>query len=89
MAITKEQKSDYVSKFGLNEKDTGNTKVQIAILSRRIQELTEHLKTFNKDHNTRRGLIRLVGKRRRLLGYLERTDIAAYRILIEQLGLRK
>ena len=89
MAITKEEKADYTTKFGDNEKDTGNTKVQIAILSHRINELTEHLKIHKKDHHTRRGLMKIVGKRRRLLNYLESNDIEAYRKLIKDLKIRK
>lgn len=89
MAITKEQKAEYTAQFGNNESDTGNTKVQIAILTHRINELTEHLKINKKDHHTRRGLMKIVGKRRRLLNYLERTDITTYRALIKDLKIRK
>ncbi|MHB9031329.1 MAG: 30S ribosomal protein S15 [Candidatus Latescibacterota bacterium] len=89
MAITKEQKTDYTRKFGQNDLDTGNTKVQVAILTHRILELTEHLKKNMKDAHTRLGLMKLVGKRRRLLNYLESTDIEAYRSLIKELGIRK
>ena len=89
MAITKEQKEGYTSKFGENEKDTGNSKVQIAILTHRINELTEHLKINTKDHHTRRGLMKMVGKRRRLLNYLEKTDIDVYRKLLKDLKIRK
>ena len=89
MAISKEQKVDFTKKFGSNAQDTGNTKVQIAILTQRINELTGHLKINTKDHHTRRGLMKMVGKRRRLLNYLERTDIAIYRSLIGDLGIRK
>lgn len=89
MPITKEQKVEYTGQFGKNESDTGNTKVQIAILTHRINELTEHLKINKKDHHTRRGLMLIVGKRRRLLNYLEKTDIAAYRTLIKALKIRK
>ncbi len=89
MAITKEQKAEYSGRFGKNEMDTGNTKVQIAIMSHRILELTEHLKTNKKDMHTRLGLMKLVGKRRRLLNYLGQTDIEAYRTLIKDLGIRK
>lgn len=89
MPITKEQKVEYTGKFGKNENDTGNTKVQIAILTHRINELTEHLKINKKDHHTRRGLMIIVGKRRRLLNYLEKTDIAVYRTLIKALKIRK
>ena len=89
MALTKENTTAVVTKFGANEKDTGNTNVQIAILTERIKELTEHCKTFKKDKSSQRGLIILVGKRRRLLKYLQRSDLEAYRTLIKELGLRK
>ena len=89
MAITKEQKTEYTVKHGKDKNDTGNTKVQIAILTQRIQELTEHLKVNNKDHHTRLGLMKLVGKRKRLLRYLEQKDINSYRSLIIELGIRK
>ncbi len=89
MALTKENTAAVVTKFGANEKDTGNTNVQIAILTDRIRELTEHCKTFKKDKSSQRGLIILVGKRRRLLKYLQRRDLEAYRTLIKELGLRK
>ena len=89
MAISKEQKVDFTKKFGSNALDTGNTKVQVAILTQRINELTEHLKNNTKDHHTRRGLMKMVGRRRKLLNYLERTDIATYRSLIGDLGIRK
>lgn len=89
MTITKEEKSEYTVKFGTNENDTGNTKVQIAILTHRILELTEHLKIHKKDNHTRLGLMKLVGKRRRLLKYLERKDIETYRSLIKNLHIRK
>ena len=89
MALTKENTTAVVTKFGANEKDTGNTNVQIAILTERIKELTEHCKTFKKDKGSQRGLIILVGKRRRLLKYLQRRDLEAYRTLIKELGLRK
>jgi len=89
MAITKEMKAEYTATFGKTENDTGNTKVQIAILTHRINELTEHLKVNKKDHHTRRGLLKIVGKRRRLLNYLEKTEIATYRSLIKELKIRK
>jgi len=89
MAITKEEKLDYTKKYGNDEKDTGNTSVQIAILTHRIRELTEHLKVNKKDNHTRLGLMKLVGKRRRLLKYMEKTDITGYRSLIKKLGIRK
>ena len=89
MAITKEQKSEFVSKYGHNKKDTGSTQVQIAILTQRIRELTEQIKGNPKDHHTRLGLMKLVGKRRRLLKFLEHKDIISYRSLIKKLGIRK
>lgn len=89
MALTKESTTAVVSKFGANEKDTGNTKVQIALLTERIKQLTDHCKTFKKDKNSTRGLIILVGQRRRLLKYLQRRDLETYRALIQDLGLRK
>jgi len=89
MALTKEKTAQVVTNFGANEKDTGNTKVQIALLTERIQQLTEHCKTFKKDKGSTRGLIILVGQRRRLLKYLQRRDLATYRSLIQELGLRK
>lgn len=89
MALTKENTAAVVTKFGANEKDTGNTNVQIAILTERIKELTEHCKTFKKDKSSQRGLIILVGKRRRLLKYLQRRNLESYRTLIKELGLRK
>jgi len=89
MAITKEQKREYAVKYGNDEKNTGDSKVQISIMTHRILELTEHLKTNKKDYHTRLGLMKLVGKRRRLLNYLERKDIESYRKLIKDLGIRK
>lgn len=87
--ITKELKQELISKFGKGENDSGTAEVQIAIFSHRISELTEHLKQHPKDHSTRRGLIKLVGKRRRLLNYLMDTDIERYRKVISELGIRK
>jgi small subunit ribosomal protein S15 len=89
MAITKDQKVEYTKQFGKSESDTGNTKVQVAILTHRILDLTEHLKSNKKDAHTRLGLMKLVGKRRRLLNYLEQTDVETYRGLIKELGIRK
>ena len=89
MAITKEQKREYAVKYGNDEKNTGDSKVQISIMTYRILELTEHLKANQKDYHTRLGLMKLVGKRRRLLNYLERKDIESYRKLIKDLGIRK
>jgi small subunit ribosomal protein S15 len=87
--LTKEQKSELVSRFGRDESDTGSTKVQVALLSRRISELTEHMKLHRHDHHSRRGLLKLVGRRRRLLNYLQKHDLEGYRALIKELGLRR
>jgi small subunit ribosomal protein S15 len=89
MALTKEAVAAQISKFGENEKDAGNTKVQIALLTERIKELTGHCKQFKKDASASRGLIKLVGQRRSLLKYLQRRDLEAYRLLIKELGIRK
>ncbi|MDD9897380.1 MAG: 30S ribosomal protein S15 [Candidatus Melainabacteria bacterium] len=89
MPITKEQKQSCIDKFGDNPKDTGKTEVQVAILTKDIEQLTEHLKANKKDANSKRGLFLKVGKRKRLLSYLRDKDIARYRDLISQLGLRK
>lgn len=87
--ITKDSKQQLVEKHGKNGSDTGAPEVQIAIFSVRISELTEHLKLHPKDHSTRRGLLKLVGKRRRLLNYLMDQDIERYRSIIAELGIRK
>lgn len=89
MPLTKERKSEIVSEFGANAKDTGRTETQIALLTERISELTEHFKKHNKDHDSRRGLLKLVGQRRRLLRYLAKKDLDKYRELIKRLGIRK
>ncbi len=89
MALTAEQKKEILGNYGLHESDTGSAEAQVALLSKRIADLTEHLKTHKHDHHTRRGLLGLVGKRRRLLRYLQNIDIARYRSLIERLGLRR
>jgi small subunit ribosomal protein S15 len=89
MALTKEQKQTIVTDFGSSDKDTGKTEVQIALLTNRINELTDHLKKHKKDHSSRRGLIKIVGKRRRLLNYLQKEDLESYRNLIKKLGIRK
>jgi len=89
MPLTKEGKQELVKRFGRDEADTGSTEVQIALLTTRINELTEHLKVHKKDHHSRRGLLSLVGRRRRLLAYLARTDLDSYRKLIAELGLRR
>jgi small subunit ribosomal protein S15 len=88
-AITSERKREISTQFGASENDTGNTRVQIALLTERINHLTEHLRTAKKDHHSRRGLLMLVGRRRRFLDYLRRTDLEGYRELIQQLGLRR
>ncbi len=87
--ITSERKAELIAQFGKNEADTGHAEVQIAILSDRIKGLTEHLKTHKKDHSSRRGLLKLVGQRRRLLNYLMDREIGRYRKVISELGIRK
>ncbi len=87
--VTKEQKAQIVAEYGRSEGDTGSPEVQIAILTARINDLTEHFKNNPKDHHSRRGLLKMVGQRRGLLAYLRRVDIDRYRTLIERLGLRK
>ena len=89
MAVTKERKSELVKKFGKDEKDTGSSKVQIAILTDEINDLTEHLKVHKHDYHSKRGLLMKVGKRRSLLDYLKRTDVVSYRELIKELNIRK
>jgi small subunit ribosomal protein S15 len=89
VALTTEQKKSIMAEYATVEGDTGSPEVQIAMLSKRISDLTEHLKFHKHDHHTRRGLLALVGRRRRLLKYLEKTDIQRYRTLIERLGLRR
>lgn len=89
MALLKDRKQELVGKFARKEGDTGSPEVQVALLTERIQYLTEHFKTHAKDHHSRRGLLKLVGQRRRLLDYLKGKDLARYKALIEQLGLRK
>jgi small subunit ribosomal protein S15 len=89
MALTKEDKARVVLEHGKSEKNTGSTETQVALLSERISMLTEHFKVHKKDTNSRRGLLKLVGQRRRLLKYLQRTDLAGYRVLIEKLSIRK
>jgi len=88
MSITREKKRELVGKYGRSENDTGSAEVQVALMTERINELTEHLRTHTKDHHSRRGLLMLVGKRRRLLRYLERSDVERYRTLVADLGLR-
>lgn len=87
--ISKEAKAELIEKYGKSDKDTGVSEVQIAIFSKRIQELTEHLRLHPKDHSSRLGLLKLVGKRRRLLNYLMKRDIERYRALIQELGIRR
>jgi small subunit ribosomal protein S15 len=89
MTMTLERKAEIVAQFGENDQDTGNTRVQVALLTARINELTEHLRSHRKDHHSRRGLLMLVGQRRRLLGYLQKRDLEGYRELIRELGLRR
>ena len=88
MGLTTEKKRELIAKYGRSESDTGSAEVQIALLTARINELTEHLRTHRKDHHSRRGLLMLVGRRRRLLRYLERTDLERYRKVVAELGLR-
>lgn len=87
--ISKEKKQAIIAEYGRSEGDTGSPEVQVAILTARIKELTEHLKTNQKDHHSRRGLLKMVGQRRNMLAYLKKTDIERYRSLIAKLGLRK
>jgi small subunit ribosomal protein S15 len=89
LTTTKEQKSDLINSYRVHDADTGSPEVQIALLSNRITYLTEHFKTHAKDHHSRRGLLKLVGRRRRLLDYLKKTDVARYRTIIDKLGIRK
>ena len=89
MGLTTELKQEIIDRYRLHNSDTGSPEVQVAILSERITYLTDHFKTHAKDHHSRRGLIKMVGQRRRLLNYLKDKDIERYRTLIEQLGLRK
>ena len=89
MALSKEEVSSIVTKFGKNEKDTGASEVQIALLTERINQLTEHCKKFKKDKSSQRGLLILVGQRRRMLKYIQRSNLEKYRSIIKELGLRK
>src|SRR5688572_17204794 len=89
MALTQERKQELVSRFGDSDRDTGNTRVQVALLTERINQLTEHLRSNQKDHHSRRGLLMLVGRRRRLLNYFQKHDLEGYRALIKELGLRR
>jgi small subunit ribosomal protein S15 len=89
MTLTQERKQELISKFGDSPTDTGKAEVQIALLSARINDLTEHLRAHRKDHHSRRGLLMLVGRRRRFLNYLQRSDLERYRALLRELGLRR
>ena len=89
MTLTQERKQELIEKFGDGPTDTGKVEVQIALLTDRINGLTEHLRTHRKDHHSRRGLLMLVGQRRRFLNYLQRSDLERYRALVRELGLRK
>jgi small subunit ribosomal protein S15 len=88
MSLTKDKKAELIGRFGRADDDTGSAEVQIALLTERINELTEHLRSHRKDHHSRRGLLMLVGRRRRLLRYLERIDLERYRAVVAELGLR-
>lgn len=89
MSITKERKDELIQRFRASDKDTGSPEVQIALLSERINNLTEHFKTHKKDHHSRRGLLQLVSKRRRLLDYVKKKEIDRYKTIIEALGIRR
>jgi small subunit ribosomal protein S15 len=89
MPLTKEKKTELVGKYGRSGEDTGSAEVQVAMLTERINELTEHLRGHSKDHHSRRGLLKMVGRRRRLLRYLEKNDLERYRSLVAELGLRR
>jgi small subunit ribosomal protein S15 len=89
MSVTAERKQELVQKFGKAERDTGSAEVQIALMTERINDLTQHLREHSKDHHSRRGLLMLVGRRRRLLNYLQRSNLESYRSLVKELGLRK
>jgi small subunit ribosomal protein S15 len=89
LSTTKQQKSDLINQYRVHDADTGSPEVQIALLSNRITYLTEHFKSHTKDHHSRRGLLKLVGRRRRLLDYLKQIDVERYRSIIDKLGIRK
>jgi small subunit ribosomal protein S15 len=89
MTLTQERKRELIERFGGSGEDTGRTEVQVALMTERINQLTDHLRTHGKDHHSRRGLLMLVGRRRRLLNYLQRDDLERYRSLIRELGLRR
>ncbi len=87
--MTKQEKSEIIKEYAIHEGDTGSAEVQIAVLTKRINDLTEHLRTHNKDHHSRRGLLKMVGQRRSMLNYLMNSDIERYRSIIAKLGIRK
>ena len=89
MSITNEKKQELIAQYGIKEGDTGSPEVQIAVLTKRINDLNEHLKANHKDHHSRRGLLKMVGHRRNLLAYLQKNDIERYRSIVARLGLRK
>jgi small subunit ribosomal protein S15 len=89
MALNKDEKQNIVKQFGTNNKDTGSSRVQIALLTKRINDLNAHFQMHKKDHSSRRGLLKLVGQRRSLLNYMKRVDLGSYRTLLEELKLRK
>ncbi len=89
MTLTQEKKAELIEKFGDTPQDTGKAEVQVALLTERINQLTDHLRIHKKDHHSRRGLLMLVGQRRRFLNYLQRSDLERYRALVKELGLRK
>jgi len=89
MTLTQERKQELIERFGDSPQDTGKAEVQVALLTERINQLTEHLRSHRKDHHSRRGLLMLVGRRRRLLNYLQRDDLERYRSVIRELGLRR
>jgi small subunit ribosomal protein S15 len=89
MTVTAERKRELISRFGHGDTDTGAAEVQIALLTERINDLTEHLREHDRDHHSRRGLLKLVGQRRRLLHYLQRDNLESYRSLVKELGLRR
>lgn len=87
--MLKEEKTEIIHEYAMHEGDTGSPEVQVAVLTKRINDLTEHLRTHNKDHHSRRGLLKMVGQRRNLLNYLQKSDIERYRAIIAKLGIRK
>lgn len=89
MALGAEQRSEIIKKFAVGERDTGSARVQVALLTARINDLQDHFRVNQKDHHSRRGLLKIVGKRRRLLDYIKKNDVQEYRALIQELGIRK